>query len=276
MKLFFAFDLDGTLLRYDNTIHPENVEMLKKLYQSGHLLAVATGRGLSACIDLAEKYPYFHYLVSNNGTLVHDVIAKKTTNNGTLKKEIAFDLLKDCKETNSICAISTPSNLFEYSITDEHEWLKKQQIMDLNYYNKVSERKILEIIETEPITQVAFRNDVVKIEDLYKKWDTKLKNLYKVTITNRIFLDINPLSVDKANAISTLLEQNNLDATKLVAFGDSSNDYFMIKLARFGFAMEDATPDLLQIATEKIGNCNSGTIAKTIETLLENEKELLS
>lgn len=148
--------------------------------------------------------------------------------------------------------------------------------MDLNYYNKVSETKILEIIETEPITQIAFRNDVVKIEDLYKKWDTKLKNLYKVTITNRIFLDINPLSVDKANAISTLLDQNNLDATKLVAFGDSSNDYFMIKLARFGFAMEDATPDLLQIATEKIGNCNSGAIAKTIETLLENEKELLS
>lgn len=29
MKLFFAFDLDGTLLRYDNTIHPENVKMLK-------------------------------------------------------------------------------------------------------------------------------------------------------------------------------------------------------------------------------------------------------
>lgn len=35
MKLFFAFDLDGTLLRYDNTIHPENVKMLKKLYELG-------------------------------------------------------------------------------------------------------------------------------------------------------------------------------------------------------------------------------------------------
>ncbi|AJC50010.1 Cof-type HAD-IIB family hydrolase [Mycoplasma flocculare] len=276
MKLFFAFDLDGTLLRYDNTIHPQNVEMLEKLYESGHFLVVATGRGLSACLDLAKKYPYFHYLVSNNGTLIHDVITKTTINSGTLTKEIVRILLLDCKRTGSICAISTINSLFEFSTKNKHDWLKNQKIMDLHYYNKVSEEQILEIIENETITQFAFRNDSKVIENLYQKWQKQLKNIYKVTITNRIFLDINPLSADKANAIQSLLEKNSLTPSQLIAFGDSSNDYFMLKLARFGFAMEDATPDLLEVATKKIGNCESETIATTLKTLLKNEKELFS
>ncbi|AAZ44295.1 HAD family hydrolase [Mesomycoplasma hyopneumoniae] len=276
MKLFFAFDLDGTLLRYDNTIHPENVEILKKLYELGHFLALATGRGLSGCLDLAKKYPYFHYLVSNNGTLVHDTKTQKTINNGSLSKEIIFDLIKDCKATDSICAFSSPNNLFEFSSTNNHPWLKKQKIMDLHFYEKVDQDKLYEIIEKEEITQVAFRNDIPVIAELYKKWSKKLKNIYKVTITNRIFLDINPLNVDKANGIKMLLEKNNLKPDQLIAFGDSSNDYFMVKLARFGYAMEDSTPDLLSVAYQKIGNCNSGSIAKTIKSLLEKQEELFS
>ncbi|MDW2922252.1 Cof-type HAD-IIB family hydrolase [Mesomycoplasma ovipneumoniae] len=276
MKLFFAFDLDGTLLRYDNTIHPENVKMLKKLYELGHILVVATGRGLSACIDLAKQYPYFHYLVSNNGTLVYDIATKKTINNGTLKKQVAFDLFRDCQESNSICAFSTPHSLFEYSSQKSYDWLKKQHIMDLNYYTKVNNFEILEIIETDPITQIAFRNDEKLIKDLYKKWSKKLENHYKVTITNRIFLDINPLNVDKASAISDLLVKNNLTTDHLVAFGDSSNDFQMIKLARYGFAMQDATPDLIEVASRKIGSCKSDTIARTIDILLENQDKLFS
>ncbi|MCP9306530.1 Cof-type HAD-IIB family hydrolase [Mesomycoplasma ovipneumoniae] len=276
MKLFFAFDLDGTLLRYDNTIHPENVKMLKKLYELGHILVVATGRGLSACIDLAKQYPYFHYLVSNNGTLVYDLATKKTINNGTLKKQVVFDLFQDCQESNSICAFSTPHRLFEYSSQKSYDWLKNQHIMDLNYYTKVNNFEILEIIETDPITQIAFRNDEKLIKDLYKKWSKKLENHYKVTITNRIFLDINPLNVDKASAISDLLVKNDLTTDHLVAFGDSSNDFQMIKLARYGFAMQDATPDLIEVASRKIGSCKSDTIARTIDILLENQDKLFS
>ncbi|WP_069098242.1 Cof-type HAD-IIB family hydrolase [Mesomycoplasma ovipneumoniae] len=276
MKLFFAFDLDGTLLRYDNTIHPENVKMLKKLYELGHILVVATGRGLSACIDLAKQYPYFHYLVSNNGTLVYDLATKKTINNGTLKKQVVFDLFQDCQESNSICAFSTPHSLFEYSSQKSYDWLKNQHIMDLNYYTKVNNFEILEIIETDPITQIAFRNDEKLIKDLYKKWSKKLENHYKVTITNRIFLDINPLNVDKASAISDLLVKNDLTTDHLVAFGDSSNDFQMIKLARYGFAMQDATPDLIEVASRKIGSCKSDTIARTIDILLENQDKLFS
>ncbi|WP_341501008.1 Cof-type HAD-IIB family hydrolase [Mesomycoplasma ovipneumoniae] len=276
MKLFFAFDLDGTLLRYDNTIHPENVKMLKKLYELGHILVVATGRGLSACIDLAKQYPYFHYLVSNNGTLVYDLATKKTINNGTLKKQVVFDLFQDCQESNSICAFSTPHSLFEYSSQKSYDWLKNQHIMDLNYYTKVNNFEILEIIETDPITQIAFRNDEKLIKDLHKKWSKKLENHYKVTITNRIFLDINPLNVDKASAISDLLVKNDLTTDHLVAFGDSSNDFQMIKLARYGFAMQDATPDLIEVASRKIGSCKSDTIARTIDILLENQDKLFS
>ncbi|MBG0730656.1 Cof-type HAD-IIB family hydrolase [Mycoplasma sp. 'Moose RK'] len=276
MKLFFAFDLDGTLLRYDNTIHPENVQVLKKLKELGHILAIATGRGLAACLDVWKKYPYFDYLVSNNGTLIHDVKTKQTTNNGSLSKEVVANLLEDCKQTESICAISTPDELYEFSTKSDHDWLQNQQIMDLMFYQKVNEKQLKNIIEKETITQLAFRNDQKIIAELSKKWSKILQNSYKVTITNQIFLDINPLEVDKAFAIESLLAKNNLSQSKLVAFGDSSNDFLMIKLARYGFAMEHATPDLLTVAACKIGECDSGTIAKTIEILLDDQEKLFS
>ena len=54
MKLFVT-DLDGTLVEYNN-ITDENLEGIKKLNDSGELLAVATGRAYNSCTFLKEKY----------------------------------------------------------------------------------------------------------------------------------------------------------------------------------------------------------------------------
>lgn len=274
MKLFFAFDLDGTLLDHQNFIHPKTISALQKTKEQGHVLAIATGRGLSATLEIANSFPYFDFLIANNGTLIYDYQNKQVYNNGAIESEIVLEVLKDCQTTNSICSLSSANQLYKFAPESNYDWLKNQHIMDINAYKDINIYEIGKVLESENITQISFRNQEDKITDLHKKWSAQLLNKYKTTITNRIFLDINPLKVDKWEALKFALVKSGLNNQHLVTFGDSSNDYEMIKNARLGYAMGGCTPDIAEIATKVIGSCTTDAIGNQVEYILENKEKL--
>ncbi|CAT05001.1 COF family HAD hydrolase protein [Mesomycoplasma conjunctivae] len=249
-KLFFAFDLDGTILNRYNEIEDKIIEALKLARAQGHILAIATGRGLPGSLELIKKYPYFDYIIANNGTLIYNVKEKTTIDKGSLDVQTIKLLIEDCKASKSICAISSLFNLYKYAPEDNYPWLKEQHIMDIHVYKKIEFQEIENVLATEKINQIALRNSESEIKKLYQKWSDKLAGIYKTTITNKIFLDVNPLSVDKYFGIKLVLDSLNLDESCLVTFGDSSNDFLMIRHAYYGFAMPYSTPDIEEVATK--------------------------
>lgn len=269
MKKIFVFDLDGTLLTHQNTINSFTLDAIKKAKESGHINIIATGRGLQTTKIISDSYPYFDYLVSNNGTIIYDIQNHKVHLNGFIDKETLRLLVQTALDFKSLIAISTPEDSYLYSSQNNYTWLNSQAEMDLNAYNLISYEQLEKLIETNStISQFAFRNSQETIKEIYSILATKLKNKYKVTITNRIFVDINPLNVDKFNGIEFILKQNNLKLDNVVAFGDSSNDFLMIKNANIGFAMKNATEDLIKVATKVIGDCNSDAIGKEVLKLI--------
>ncbi|QPC29499.1 HAD-IIB family hydrolase [Mesomycoplasma hyorhinis] len=269
MKKIFVYDLDGTLLQHNNLINETTLAAIKKAHSLDHVNIIATGRGLKTTKVISDMYPYFDYLVSNNGTIIYDIAKQKSYLNGFIDSKTLQLLFDIALEYNCLSAISTPDDAFLFSPQKEYDWLSSQAQMDLKAYNLISYAQMKNLIDNNTsISQFAFRNSEATTKVIYNKLAVELKDKYKVTITNRIFVDINPLDVDKFNCIQFILNSNNWSFDNVVAFGDSSNDFLMIKNAKIGFAMKHATPDLVQVATKVIGDCNSDAIGQEILKLI--------
>ncbi|MBQ6874647.1 MAG: HAD hydrolase family protein, partial [Lachnospiraceae bacterium] len=58
-------------------------------------------------------------------------------------------------------------------------------------------------------------------------------------------------------------------AENTVAFGDGTNDLTMIKMAGLGIAMENAVPEIKEVADRVTASCDEDGVAKEIDLLLK-------
>ncbi|MBD3919158.1 HAD hydrolase family protein [Paenibacillus sp. PR3] len=65
-----VLDLDGTLLSSDKSISPRNYEAVKRCYDSGIPIIIATARPPRAANHFLKAFPLADYIVYYNGALV--------------------------------------------------------------------------------------------------------------------------------------------------------------------------------------------------------------
>lgn len=71
-KFLIAFDMDGTLLRSDNTIGRKSKEIIGKLVKMGHYVTVASGRPIRVILPYYDDVGMNGPIVSYNGSMVSD------------------------------------------------------------------------------------------------------------------------------------------------------------------------------------------------------------
>lgn len=72
----------------------------------------------------------------------------------------------------------------------------------------------------------------------------------------------------KEAAMQALAEHLGIPLSQIIAFGDDFGDTGMLKLAGRGVAVANAVPDVLRIADDIAGSCDSDGVAKYLESLL--------
>ena len=66
-----ALDLDGTLLRSDNTISDYTVDTIKKIQEKGHKVVIATGRPYRMALEHYRRLQLETPMITFNGSLTH-------------------------------------------------------------------------------------------------------------------------------------------------------------------------------------------------------------
>ncbi|PAF54872.1 Cof-type HAD-IIB family hydrolase [Mycoplasmopsis agassizii] len=273
-KYAFVFDLDGTLLRNDNTIHPLTLKMLQKRHQNGDILAIATGRGIKKCLDVMQELPFLNYFFTSNSTVMKNLKTNQITVNGNLELD-AYEFLKNLAiKENLIMQMDTLEDSYILYDPNKHAHLvDPNRLMDLqsavlstweNADQGIYQRK-------ETILQIALRTNEAISEKYLKATKENLGKKYEVVLTNKIFVDINPKNISKALAIE-YIKKHHPD-TEIFAFGDSSNDYKMLEAADFAITLENATNDLKEIANVIIGDNNTDSIGTFLQGLDKEQDE---
>lgn len=265
-----ALDLDGTVLRSNNTLSDKVKSSIESAYNSGIIIVAASGRPFASMPKAILDMPEFEYYIASNGAAVYDRNGKRLQS-VTLNE---YDVLKLLKLTES------------YDLIWE-AFLEGETCTDSRYYNDPMSygcsAAYVDYVRSSRGTSDDMRGyiydnrkrlDSVEFVSIDRELREKLrymieKNIptFYVTSSSRNFVEIMDGEATKANALRFICDLLNIPLEETAAAGNADNDVDMIVEAGLGVAVKNATPKCLNAADILVESNDNDGIAELIEMI---------
>ena len=285
MIKLIASDMDGTLLNDDHMISEENLKAIRKAQEMGRHFTIVTGRDYGAVKSYLEECNLKCECILSNGAEYRDIngnIIESVYMNKESAK-ITFDILNEA----NLC-IQLMTNNGSYITNKESD--KKAIIDRFKLFNpKMSEEEveefvakfhkergmkeidnIYEILESdiEILKIVTFDNDEKLIAELKDKLRENASDL-EVASTFSNDIEISDIKAQKGLILAKTIKKMGIDKSEVIVLGDSFNDYSMFTEFENSYAMENAIPEIKEIAKYITDTNNNDGVAKAIYKALE-------
>lgn len=239
-----AFDMDGTLLNNKKKVSFLTRLYLKKLAKEGHIIILASGRPSRAL------WKYYHQLnlktpmICYNGAYVFDPNDDKFPKiEFQFPREIIIETLQKIKPhiKNVMCE------------TDTEIWVdKKDEYLESFFWYKgmnIHYGDLAETLNKNPMTcivQTPFEyretHDIEKALAKYPKLGARFW-------TGSPYFEIYYKETSKGNALKHICNYYGIPTSRLIVFGDSTNDIEMFEVAGTSVLMSNALHDLKEKTT---------------------------
>ncbi len=259
-KVFFS-DLDGTLLNNNHRTTLFTRQIIKKLNKKeDYLLVVNTGRVQENAIKISKKLGCHKkndgYVISNNGAQIYSfkenkIIYNKFISNNDLNKlnEILFN------KKNIDVQYYSHNSIAVYR--QNHESLYWAKLMNANY--EIITNKDYFNNNNNIVRALLIFDSNISIENQMISEIKKLLPNISINKQTEYVYEITEKNVNKGTAMKFISNRLKLKKDDIVSFGDSYNDFSLIKTAGHGVVVKNAVPELKKIADEVIdGNYNNG------------------
>ena len=276
MKTLYVSDLDGTLLRSDETLSETTISTLNKLVDEGALFTYATARSSSTAgkitVGLRTDFPVVVY----NGVFVMIPSTGVVLSSATFTDD-EVNCVKSVLEKEGVSAIV-------YSLIDGRErvsWnINKVNPGMQRYLDSRKGDRRLRALESDDdlfegqvyyFTLIAAEGELDAVYETFKDHRSFTCTHQKDIYNDDYWCEIMPKKATKANGIERLKEILHCD--RVVSFGDAINDLPMFRMSDECYAVENAAAELKEKATAVIGSNNHDAVAKWIERDFYMEKE---
>lgn len=270
MYKLIALDMDGTLLNEDKTISLENFTAIQNAKAKGVKVVLATGRpvmGIQRYLNYLNLMEEGDYAISFNGALV------QSTKSG----EILGEILMKHSDLKYLGDLSKELGLNIHALTQTSCITPK-----LNKYSELEATMNhipLEIIDFEDISKdtiivkIMFIDEPEVLEAAISKIPKEVYEKFSVLRSAPYFLEFLNKRVNKGSGIELLAEKLGIMPKEIICVGDAGNDIHMIKYAGLGVAMDNAVPEVKEIADFITkSNCNNGVAHVINKFILETEE----
>ena len=265
-----ALDLDGTVLRTDNTLAPEVRDAIKQAVSGGIEVAVASGRPFSSMPKDVLAIDGISWVVASNGAAIYNNGVR--AHSDTLSEADVLRVLDLTKKHDLIWEAFIEGetctdkryydNPTKYGCSEAYvSYVRGSRgcCSDMRGYIRRN-RRILDSIEFVS-TDSALR------EGLWGRLESELPNVY-ITSSSKNFVELMNGTATKANALRWLSERLGIDIKNTAAAGNADNDADMLALAGFGAAVSNATPVCLSAADAVIPSNDEGGVRELIRQIL--------
>lgn len=234
--ILICTDLDGTLYRNDKTISDENKAAVEYFKSEGGLFTFITGRmpdySEEAYMAASPNVPFGCI----NGGGVYDGEAKKYVWTCEMNKSV-FTLLDYVDEQYPDVAIQVCTFDRTYFSKENHLSDKFRKITGvpkiMSHYRDIKEPIAKIILMTDDDDKMSQMARAIKEQPNAEKFD--------FTRSSRTLFEILPKGVNKGLALEKLVEYLGIDPNKTVAIGDFDNDVGMLRAAKLGVAVANAS-----------------------------------
>lgn len=271
MKTLYVSDLDGTLLRSDETISAYTSEVINRLTSEGMIFSYATARSYITAKKVTKGLDAKIPLIVYNGAFVIDNVTEEILLSNYFDDRVkeVFEALFRCQIFPIVYSYREGAEKFSFI----REKCTQGMIDFLN--SREGDIRSNPVLTTEDLIQgkcfyITCIDEPEKLVPFYEKYRDEFHCVYQKDIyTNAQWLEIMPKAASKANAIGQL--KKLLMCDNVVAFGDGKNDMDMFEIADQGYAVENAVDELKAIATAVIGSNNQDGVARWMENLAERK-----
>lgn len=256
-----ATDLDGTLLRGDDTLSDRSRAALARAVAGGARHLVVTGRPAPRVRPLLEDLGSEGLAVCGQGAQLYDAGADRLLWSVTLDRELAETALGKIEaEVGQVYAAVDQDGvdgltLIEPGYLMPHPTLPAVRVL------------LRDDLWGEPISKVLLRHPSLSDDELAAAARGAVGSLATVTMSGPGTVELQPCGVTKATGLALAARHLGLGPDDTIAFGDMPNDIPMFDWAAHGVAMANAHPELKAVADEVTLSNEEDGIAVVLERL---------
>ncbi len=226
-----GLDLDGTLLKKDQTIGAETFKQLMKAKESGIKLVVVSGRPLSGVDFVLKKLKLSgvdEYAITFNGGIVQNLSGKVMAENvldymDYQKMQMIADRFNSRFHYETLNRFYTGDHQLNMSIIHESDLVH----MPITIFERGEVDSNLKFLKG------MYTGTKASIENLYPEVADQLKENYAVSQSGPDMIEVNAQRATKGIALQQLCQKLGFSSKEVMIFGDQKNDCSMFEVSDF-------------------------------------------
>ena len=263
MIKLIASDMDGTLLDAEGNVPPETFELISGLRRCGVHFVASSGRRFDTLSEQFAPVIDLMDFVASNGAQVMvagELVDLEVFSHAAVKR---LARVVDMFDTMHLALFDETRS---YLLDDEARFERE---VDKNLPNPV---RVFDVPspQTSILKASVYCDDAVM--DMAYILTRELDDDFVFAPSGRKWIDVMQRGVSKATGIQQVLDAHGIQASEMMAFGDSMNDYEILRMAGTSVAMGNARSAIKQIATKVIGTNVDHSVQRELHALLEGAR----
>jgi len=258
-----ALDMDGTLLRSDETVSPRNRAAVAACLERGVTVVLASGRFYGAITPYMKYWPGRPiWVAACNGALVYAPGSDEPFLSRVLDPSLAREILSWADARGLYVKAYFDDAVMTNQMTEETR-LFMQRFGQIQV-----EPDIAAAVHKGPAKIIAFA-EVSRIPELERELHERWGDRLEVTGSEPHVLELTAPGATKGGALRALAERLGVDRSQVAAIGNERNDLSMILWAGRGATVANANDAVLAVAPRVVAHHDEDGVAEFIESFLD-------
>lgn len=267
-----ASDLDGTLLRSDNTVSDATRQALAAAESAGLVIAFVTGRPPRWLHEVATATGHTGIAVGANGAITYDLHTETVLASHPIDAALLREVTELLRDGIPDITFGLEQGLeFAYEPDYRHDW---EMVPATDRHGRpIPQARIAqlpELLDNTSTIKLLAKGRRQQPDEFMDQVENLVGELVTVTRSGHSALvEISALGITKASGLAALASSLRVNQHEIAAIGDMPNDIPMLAWAGESYAVANAHPAAQAAAGEVLAETNDeDAVAKLIWSLL--------
>lgn len=260
-----AIDLDGTLLRSDQSISEATVAAVREACALGVRVVLATGRPPRNVGLAYERLGLDTLEIDHNGALIYDRPHDTVLYHQPLAAKTARAVVELARRVDASLAVGAEVVDQLFTAPRQRQTIER----DPAFKHKAAASPLEEAL-ARPVTKLMFLGSPDGLGEIQVRLAQDMSDQVAIAFTHQRLLQVVAAGVNKATALVKVARHYGVAQDHVMAIGDAPNDREMLAWAGRGVALANGWPDVRRLADfAAVSNDDDGVAAALRKHVIE-------